>query len=74
VPIALFAAAGSIWWMEGALLSVGSIAGGHVGAKLSSHDKAKIWVFRILLVVVGVELVHLAIHYFGAAIHAATGI
>jgi uncharacterized membrane protein YfcA len=38
VPIALFARAGNIWWTEGLLLSVGSLVGGHFGAKLSSHE------------------------------------
>src|SRR6267154_844550 len=34
-----------IRWTEGVLLSVGSLLGGHFGAKLSSHIKARIWVF-----------------------------
>ena len=64
VPIALFWRAGDIWWTEGALLSIGSILGGHLGAKLSSRVQARVWVFRILVVVLGLELVQLGIHYF----------
>jgi uncharacterized membrane protein YfcA len=65
VPITLFARAGNIWWTEGLLLSVGSLLGGYFGAKLSSHEKARVWVFRILVIVIVLELVHLGIHYFG---------
>ena len=63
VPITLFARAGNIWWTEGILLSVGSLLGGHFGAKLSSHEKARTWVFRILVAVIFLELIHLAIQY-----------
>ena len=65
VPIVLFMGAGNIRWTEGVLLSVGSLFGGHFGAKLSSHIKARIWVFRILVAVILLELVHLGIQYFG---------
>jgi uncharacterized membrane protein YfcA len=64
VPITLFARAGSIWWTEGLLLSVGSLLGGYFGAKLSSHEKARTWVFRILVAVIVLELIHLSMHYF----------
>jgi uncharacterized membrane protein YfcA len=63
VPITLFARAGNIWWTEGLLLSVGSLLGGHFGAKLSSHEKARTWVFRILVAVILLELIHLAVQY-----------
>jgi uncharacterized membrane protein YfcA len=63
VPIALFARAGNIWWTEGLLLSVGSLVGGHFGAKLSSHEKARTWVFRTLVAVIVLELIHLAMQY-----------
>jgi hypothetical protein len=65
VPIALFARAGSIWWTEGLLLSAGSLVGGYFGAKLSSYEQARTWVFRILVAVIVLELIHLSIHYFG---------
>jgi uncharacterized membrane protein YfcA len=64
VPIELFARAGNIWWTEGLLLSAGSLLGGYFGAKLSSLESARIWVFRILVAVIILELVHLGIQYF----------
>jgi uncharacterized membrane protein YfcA len=65
VPITLFARAGDIWWTEGLLLSGGSLPGGYFGAKLSSQEGARVWVFRILVGVIILELVHLGIQYFG---------
>jgi uncharacterized protein len=65
VPIVLFARAGDIWWTEGLLLSAGSLLGGYFGAKLSSQEQARTWVFRILVAVIVLELIHLSIHYFG---------
>ena len=37
VPIAMFASADDIFWTAGAFMSAGSLLGGHVGARLSSH-------------------------------------
>jgi uncharacterized membrane protein YfcA len=71
VPIMLFWRAGDIWWTEGALLSLGSILGGHVGAKLSSFAHARLWVFRIPVVVIGLELVHLGIDYLAPGLERA---
>lgn len=65
VPIVLFMGSGNIRWTEGLLLSVGSLLGGHFGAKLSSRVEARAWVFRILVAVIALELVHLGIQYFG---------
>jgi uncharacterized membrane protein YfcA len=65
VPIAMFARSGNVWWTEGLLLAVGSLLGGYFGAKLSSHEKARLWVFRILVTVIVLELIHLGIRYFG---------
>ena len=64
VPIALFSWAGNIWWTEGLLLSAGSLLGGHFGAKLSNHEKACRWVFRILVAMIVLELIHLSTCYF----------
>ena len=63
VPVALFSAAGSILWTEGLVMAGGSVAGGHIGARLSSHAKARVWTFRVLVVVILLELVHLLWHY-----------
>ncbi len=63
-PIILFTHRGDIWWKEGLLLSAGSILGGYLGAKLSAQPQARLWVFRILVAVILLELVHLGVHYF----------
>jgi uncharacterized membrane protein YfcA len=63
LPIVLFASAGSVRWTEGFPLAAGSIAGGHIGARLTMHEQAKVWVFRILIAVLLLEIVHLAIEY-----------
>jgi hypothetical protein len=44
-------------------LSAGSIAGGYVGTRLTMHERAKFWVFRILVAVLLLEIVHLGIQY-----------
>jgi uncharacterized protein len=49
----VFAYKGNIDWTLGAVMGVGSIAGGIFGAR----------VFLLLAVVISAELVHLAIHY-----------
>jgi hypothetical protein len=41
----------------------GERVGGFVGARFSSHVKAKEWAFRMLVVVILLELSHLAWHY-----------
>src|SRR5262249_9228394 len=63
VPIALFASSGEVRWSEGIALSAGSLVGGHLGARLSSHDSARLWVFLLLVAVILLELVHLAARY-----------
>jgi uncharacterized membrane protein YfcA len=52
VPIVMFSSAGDIFWTAGALMSAGSLPGEHLGAKLSSHRRAREWVFRLLVAVI----------------------
>ena len=63
VPILMFAGHGSIHWPEGLVMSAGSIAGGYIGARLTMHERAKYWIFRILIAVLVLEIVHLSIQY-----------
>jgi hypothetical protein len=63
VPILMFAGHGSIRWPEGLIMSAGSVAGGYFGARLTMHERAKYWIFRILVVVLVLEIVHLSIQY-----------
>jgi uncharacterized membrane protein YfcA len=63
VPVAMFWEAGDILWTEGIVMAGGSVVGGHVGALLSSHSKARAWTFYVLVAVISLELVHLLWHY-----------
>lgn len=63
VPIVMFAGHGSIRWPEGLLMSAGSLVGGRLGARLAMREQAKYWVFRILVLVLILEIIHLAVQY-----------
>jgi uncharacterized membrane protein YfcA len=63
VPIAMFAGHGSIRWPQGLVMSAGSIAGGYIGARLTMHERAKFWIFRILVAVLILEIFHLGVQY-----------
>lgn len=63
VPILMFAGHGSIHWLEGLVMSAGSVAGGYFGAHMAMQARAKVWVFRTLVAVLSLEIVHLAIQY-----------
>lgn len=63
VAMIVFASKGNIDWTLGAVMGVGSIAGGIFGARLATSPQARQWVFLLLVVVLSLELVHLAIHY-----------
>jgi uncharacterized protein len=64
----VFAAHGDINWILGGILSVGSIAGGMMGARLSLSANAKRYVFVLLVLAISAELVQLAWHYVFRAI------
>ncbi len=63
VPILMFAGHGSIRWPEGLAMSAGSIAGGYFGARLAMHERAKFWIYRILVAVLLLEIAHLGVQY-----------
>jgi uncharacterized protein len=63
VPVALFWRAGDILWLEGGIMAVGSVAGGHLGARFSCYPGARRWTFRVLVFVISAELLHLLWHY-----------
>jgi uncharacterized protein len=60
----VFDVEGEMNWGVGLLLSVGSIVGSWVGGLLATKEWAKVWVFRLLVVVILVEMVEL-LHRFG---------
>jgi uncharacterized protein len=63
IAMLVFAFKGSIDWTVGAVMGAGSIAGGVLGARLATSLQAKKWVFRLLVMVLSAELVHLTVHY-----------
>lgn len=60
----VFYVEGEINWRVGLWLSVGSIVGAWVGGLLATKEWAKVWVFRLLIVVILAEIVQL-LHRFG---------
>jgi uncharacterized protein len=69
VPIVMFVGHGSIRWPEGLVMSAGSLCGGYLGARFTMHERARFWVFRILVTVLLLEIAHLAVQYFAPFIH-----
>jgi len=63
VAMLVFAYKGNIDWTLGALMGVGSVLGGFLGARLSTSPGAKRHIFALLVVVISAELVHLFWHY-----------
>ena len=63
VSMLVFAARGDINWILGGILSVGSIGGGVMGARLSLSAGAKRYVFVLLVLAISAELVQLIWHY-----------
>jgi uncharacterized protein len=63
VAMLVFAAHGDIDWLLGGVLSLGSVAGGIMGARLSLSAGAKRYVFVLLVVAISAELIQLAWHY-----------
>ena len=68
VALMLFAWKGLVDWEVGVALGLGAIVGGLLGAKLSASPNAKRYVFWLLVLVIGGEIIHLAIQYFFATV------
>ena len=60
----VFYVEGEIDWRIGLWLSVGSVVGAWLGSLLATKEWAKVWVFRLLVVVILAEIVQL-LHRFG---------
>jgi uncharacterized membrane protein YfcA len=63
VALAVFAVKGAIDWEIGAVMGAGSIVGGWLGARWAASPGGRAWVFRLLVLVIASELVHLVLHY-----------
>jgi uncharacterized membrane protein YfcA len=55
---------GNMDWTLGAVMAAGSIAGSLLGVRLAVSEGSRRWIFRVLVVVMLAEVVHLGVHYF----------
>ena len=57
----IFGESGEVDWSVGAPLTLGSTAGAYLAARLASRDRAEVWVYRFLIVVVVLSIIDLII-------------
>ena len=57
----IFGESGDVNWAVGLPLALGSAAGAYLAARLASSDRAKVWVYRFLVVVVMISIIDLII-------------
>ena len=57
--IVWFAGRAEIAWLAGGIMSLGSIVGAWAGAKLAARERSKVWVFRVLVITILGEIVHM---------------
>jgi uncharacterized membrane protein YfcA len=62
--LVIFAWAGEVDWDIGLCLSVGSVMGAWIGAVLATKEWIKIWVYRILMAILILEIYQLVSKYF----------
>lgn len=63
VSLLVFARDGHVVWPTGAAMAFGSIGGGLVAARLALLPAARVWVFRLLVVVITGELIQISQRY-----------
>jgi uncharacterized membrane protein YfcA len=61
--LVIFAWAGEVDWWIGLYLSVGSVIGAWIAARLATREWIKIWIFRLMIAALLVEIYHLVSHY-----------
>lgn len=61
ISLVVMAIDGNVNWGIGGIMAIGSISGGYIGAKFSMHPLAKTWTYRLLVVIISLELVHIAV-------------
>lgn len=59
ISLVIFSDRGEIDWPAASFLAIGSILGAFLGARLALGPHAAKWVFRLLIVVLGIEVVRL---------------
>jgi uncharacterized membrane protein YfcA len=57
----IFGESGEVDWSVGVPLALGSAVGAYLAARLVSREWAKVWVYRFLIVVVVLSIIHLLI-------------
>jgi hypothetical protein len=57
--LVVFAGRAEAAWFTGGLISLGGSTGAWVGATLAARERAKLWVFRVLILTMGGEMVRL---------------
>jgi uncharacterized membrane protein YfcA len=62
--LVIFAGAGEVDWHIGLYLSVGSVIGAWIGAALATKGWIKIWIYRILIAILILEIYQLVSRYF----------
>ena len=63
VSLGVFFMKGEINWTAGLVLSAGSIIGSYVGSRFAVQEKSKVWIFRIIKMVLLVEMVTLILRH-----------
>jgi len=64
ITLAIFAWARQVDWQVGLLLSLGSVAGAWIGAALAVKEGIKVWIYRLLIAVLLLEIYQLLSKYF----------
>ena len=62
--VIIFAANHNLNWTIGIILSIGSIMGSKIASNLSQNEKVKLWVFRFLILITAIEIVHLVVKIY----------
>lgn len=63
VSLAIFLIRGEVNIAYGLIVCVGSIAGSWLASLIAHHESVKVWIFRLLIVMVILELVHFVATY-----------
>ena len=61
ISLSIFIYSGKVNWTIGILLSLGSIAGSYIGSNFAMQESSRIWIFRMIKLIITAELVILII-------------
>lgn len=64
LALTIFGVDGEIDWAVGGIMSLGSVAGGYLGARLAISEDARRWIVGLLVAVILGELVNLVVHMY----------